>query len=266
MADYNRNTLGVNAIPADTQSRDKFPSWANWEHVPIPQSQHEAWKTTGAFSKGMARIHGRIWHIPDLVDNTYWFSIDSDNQAAIDLICKVFSTAMDKDYKTIDELSEDFLVEFHAHQPNRAHVSGYTKKPLIAKSSDASKLKSKIEANEIPAIEIKSQGQDGISFSPPSYHKLGYQYEPKRKIVPKILSIHQASKFMLTLDSELSKFGISYLIDTTSHKGSRKSMPSMEEMREPDFKVYQGHNRHECVCESLNLIYLQEQAYGLSSK
>jgi hypothetical protein len=185
MADYNRNTLGVNVIPADTQSRDTFPSWRNWQHKPVPQSQHEEWKATGAFSKGMARIHGRIWHVPDLVDDTYWFSIDCDNQAAIDLICNVFSTAMDKEYKTIDELSEDFLVEFHADQPNRAHISGYTKKPLIAKSSDGGKFKSKIEANEIPAIEIKSQGKDGISFSPPSYHKHGYQYEPKKKIVPK---------------------------------------------------------------------------------
>ena len=133
-------------------------------------------------------MHGRIWHRSDLVDDTYWFSIDCDNQAGISLICNVLSTTMDKEYKTIDELSEDFLVEFHADQPNKAHMSGYTKKPLIAKSSDSSKFKSKVEANEIPAIEIKSQGQDGIIFSPPSYHKYGYQYEPKKKIVPKTLS------------------------------------------------------------------------------
>jgi hypothetical protein len=52
---------------------------------------------------------------------------------------------------------------------------------------------------------------------------------------------------MLTLDFELSKFGINYLIGAAFRKGSKKSMPSMEEMRKPDFKVYQGHNRHECV-------------------
>jgi hypothetical protein len=82
-----------------------------------------------------------------------------------------------KRYKTLDELSEDFLVEFHADKPDRAHISGYTEKPLIAKSSDAGKFKSKIEANEIPAIEIKSEGKDGISFSPPSYHNHGHPYE-----------------------------------------------------------------------------------------
>jgi hypothetical protein len=182
-----------------------------------------------------------------LVDDTYWFSIDCDNQAGIDLICKVFSATMDKEYKTLDDLSEDFLVEFHADQPNRAHISGYTEKPLIAKSSDAGKFKSKVEANEIAAIEIKSQGQDGIIFSPPSYHKSGYQYEPSKKIAPKTMSIEHASKFMLTLDFELSKCGINYLIDTAFSKGSRKSMPSMEDMRKPDFKIRQGHNRHECV-------------------
>jgi hypothetical protein len=52
---------------------------------------------------------------------------------------------------------------------------------------------------------------------------------------------------MLILDSELSKFGINYLLDTAFRKGSRKSMPPMEDMRKPEFKVHQGHNRHECV-------------------
>jgi hypothetical protein len=110
----------------------------------------------------MARLHVKIWHKSDLEYDTYWFSIDDDNQAGIDLICKVLGVTMDKEYKNLDDLSEDFLVEFHADQPDRAHVPGYTEKPLIAKSSDAGKFKSKIEANEIPAIEIKSQGQDGI--------------------------------------------------------------------------------------------------------
>ena len=61
-ADYNRDTLGVNVIPVDTQSRNQYPNWSNWQDKPIPQSQHEDWKASGAFSKGMARIHGRIWH------------------------------------------------------------------------------------------------------------------------------------------------------------------------------------------------------------
>jgi hypothetical protein len=103
---------------------------------------------------------------------------------------------MGKEYKTLDELSEDFLVEFHADKPDRAHISGYTEKPLIAKSSDAGKFKSKIEANEIPAIEIKSEGKDGISFSPPSYHNHGHPYEAKKKIVPDIY-LNENKKKML---------------------------------------------------------------------
>jgi hypothetical protein len=198
-ADYNRDTLGVNVIPADTQSRFEYPSWKNWQDKPIPQSQHDDWKTRGAFSQGMARIHGRAWHRSNLEYDAYWFSVDCDNQAAIDVMLVVFSATMGKEYKTLDELSDDFLAEFHADQPDRAHISGYTEKPLTAKSSDAGKFKSKIEANEIPAIEIKSQGQDGISFSPPSYHKHGHPYEPKKKILPKTLSITQASKFMLLI-------------------------------------------------------------------
>ena len=51
MADYNRDILGVNTIPADTQSRIEYPNWRNWQDKPIPQSQHEDWKASGAFSK-----------------------------------------------------------------------------------------------------------------------------------------------------------------------------------------------------------------------
>jgi hypothetical protein len=85
-----------------------------------------------------------------------------------------------------------------------------------------------------------------LSSSPPSYHKHGHPYEAKKKIVPKILSIAQASKFMLTIDSELSKLDINYLTGAAFRNGS-KSMPSIQDMRTPEFKVYQGHNRHECV-------------------
>jgi hypothetical protein len=140
MADYNRNILGINAIPVDTQSRVEYPNWKIWQDKPIPQSQHEQWKNTGAFSKGMARVHGRIWHRSDLECNTYWFSIDCDNQTGIHLSCKVLGATMGKEYETLDDLSEDFLVEFHVDQPDRAHISGYTEKPLIAKSSDAAKF------------------------------------------------------------------------------------------------------------------------------
>jgi hypothetical protein len=111
VADYNRDKLGLNVIPADTQSREQYSSWLNWQNKPIPQSQHEEWKDTGAFTKGIARIHGRPWHRSDFKSDTYWFSIDCDNQAAIDLVCKVLGITMDKEYQTLDDLSDDFLVE-----------------------------------------------------------------------------------------------------------------------------------------------------------
>jgi hypothetical protein len=38
MADYNRDRLGINVIPTDTQTRSEYPSWSNWQDKPIPQS------------------------------------------------------------------------------------------------------------------------------------------------------------------------------------------------------------------------------------
>jgi hypothetical protein len=154
MADYNRKTLGLNIIPADTQSRENYSKWQEWQHNPIPESQHENWKGMGAFCKGMARMHGRIWHRPDLVVETYWFSIDCDNQAGIDLLYKVFSVVINKEYNSIADLSQDFLIDFHADAHNKVHVSGYTKKPLLAKSSDRSKFNLQINSNLLDVDDL----------------------------------------------------------------------------------------------------------------
>src|SRR5688500_15936631 len=84
IADYNRTTLGLNVIPVDTLSRGNYPAWKQFQHTPISDSQHEKWKDDDEYCKGLARMHGRVWHRPDLVADTYWFSFDADNQAAIE--------------------------------------------------------------------------------------------------------------------------------------------------------------------------------------
>jgi hypothetical protein len=133
VADYNRKTLGLNIIPADTLSRGNYPPWKQFQHEPITDSQHEKWKDDGDYCNGLARMHGRVWHRPDLVADTYWFSFDADNQAAIEFLCKSFRAALDKDYTSKEDLAQDFLVEFHADAPDRMHLSGYTKKPCRQK-------------------------------------------------------------------------------------------------------------------------------------
>ena len=65
-ADFWRVDIGVNVIPADTKNKIT-QSWLEWQNKPIPDKIHNEWKDTGAFSKGMAVILGKVWHNKDKI-------------------------------------------------------------------------------------------------------------------------------------------------------------------------------------------------------
>jgi hypothetical protein len=68
---------GLNVIPADTKKRKLLVSWLEWEHNPIPIELHNAWKIKIAFSKGLAIVTGRIWHLKDSKGLNIDFEIDN---------------------------------------------------------------------------------------------------------------------------------------------------------------------------------------------
>lgn len=43
-ADFYRDTIGVNVIPADSRNKRSFEEWSKWQNSPISQEQHEEWK------------------------------------------------------------------------------------------------------------------------------------------------------------------------------------------------------------------------------
>ena len=74
-----------------------------------------------------------------------------------------------------------------------AHLYFYSPRPLFKKSSDNTFQTQKIMANEVPAIEVKSSGGNGIMFCTPSLHKSGYRYTIIGIPEPVMLNIRQAN-------------------------------------------------------------------------
>ncbi len=62
-ADFWRYQIGVNVIPADTQNKKPVVPWDQWQDKPISDELHNQWKEQGKFSKGIALIPGKVWHI-----------------------------------------------------------------------------------------------------------------------------------------------------------------------------------------------------------
>jgi len=169
-ADYWRNSIGVNVIPALGKLKKPKVSWlkdprGNWQIEPIPQKIHDAWKKEKAFDDGMAIVCGKVLHRKDR-KHLYLCAVDLDNGKAIN--------EMTED---LNELAKKTIVEQHDN-PHTAHIYVYTTKPIPKKSSDSinAKLQEKIDANEIPAIEVKGEGTHGIMYCTPSPHKDGSHY------------------------------------------------------------------------------------------
>ena len=85
-ADYWRDQIGVNVIPADTKNKTTWIPWREWQNKAIPQGLHDKWKSEDAFSKGMAIIPGKVWHNQDKSE-LYLTFIDLDTKYAIDGVC-----------------------------------------------------------------------------------------------------------------------------------------------------------------------------------
>jgi len=50
-ADFWRDQIGVNVIPADTSDKKPIVSWLEWQDKPIPRKLHDEWKLDNIFSK-----------------------------------------------------------------------------------------------------------------------------------------------------------------------------------------------------------------------
>ncbi|MGB6674684.1 MAG: hypothetical protein WBE34_19830 [Candidatus Nitrosopolaris sp.] len=83
--------------------------------------------------------------------------------------------------------------------------------PLFKKSSDITVQTQKIMANEVPAIEVKSSGGNGIMFCTPSLHKSGYRYTIIGIPEPVMPNIRQANELEQHIDKICRKYDLKYL-------------------------------------------------------
>ncbi|CAN5235912.1 hypothetical protein BH18THE2_BH18THE2_34620 [soil metagenome] len=226
-ADYWRDDIGVNVIPANTRKKETYESWKEWQDKPIPSEIHDEWKTSGAFNNGIAIILGKVWHNPHKTD-LYLIGIDLDNQKAI----------VEVAVKGLEDLAKHVIVEQHKDDTSRAHVLLYSHKPFPKKSSNKTNVDTanRIQSNEIPAIEVKGLGSHGILFVSPSIHQNGHPYQIIDTKEPEILD-----DFVQHIDNICKKYSIPYL----DENGNGNGLTPIQDLFKPDFTILEGNNRHE---------------------
>lgn len=244
-ADFWRNEVGVNVIPADTKNKRTYEKWSIWQNEGISDEQHEDWKRRKAFDKGMAILSGKVYHRKDFEDYNLCF-IDLDNQKAIDEVCNVFGA------KELTELAQITIVEQHSDDESKAHVYFYTQYPLKKKSSDAIRYKDKINGNDVPAIEVKCSG-DGIAYCTPSPHKDGNNYEIIGTNTPGLFEGKEIENLLF----EIYKKYQMYVVGGDDPKDTDK-IP-VDDLFKPGFKILQGHNRHLAVLRVIESLYIKHR-------
>ena len=260
-ADFWRYMIGVNVIPVDTRNKRPIVKWQEYQDAPVPEKQHQEWKSDGMFAKGMAIVLGKVWHRADKI-GFYLAGIDADNRKAIEELCTRNGRVI-----TMQDFAQWTVVEQHKDNLSRAHLYLYTTRPFAKKGSDnvSADMAARIKADDIPAIEVKGLGVHGLMICSGSINKDGYGYEIIGTMEPAI-----ADDFEQHIDEICKKYGMAYL---GTKDGNGKTLLPMRELFRPDHTVLEGHNRHEAllrVMESLLFrngeILSLEEIRGLAEK
>jgi len=255
-ADYWRNDIGVNVIPAVSATKKPKVEWKYWQTNAVPDSVHEEWKTKGMFEDGMAVICGRCWHR----DEDLWLNmIDSDNRRGVDEL----TTKKDGSQGTLSEIAEHTVVEQHSNK-DKAHIYYYTKgRPMAQKTSDVGKFADQIHEDSLPAIEVKSGG-NLLSYCAPGPHKDGSQIEIIGKKEPATVEPDRIENQIRWI---CKKYNLSY----NDELDPLSPTNSVQNMLEENKKIPAGHNRSEGILrfvDSLRKHYpgMPREFYELNAK
>jgi hypothetical protein len=245
-ADFWRYNIGVNVIPADTRNKKPLVKWSEYRNKPISEWQHNRWKNSDMFCRGMAIILGRVWHKNDIKDY-FFLGIDKDNEKAIVEFCSRNGKTI-----TLGELASKTLVEQHSDNLSKAHSYYYTTRPIMSKSSD-SIFSNEINNDLIPALEAKSQG-NCLMYCTPSVHKNGTRYAFLGTCEPATLNELQTDELELHINSICKKYGIDYL----NNKNDRLLIP-IRDLFQPENRILEGHNRHEALLRVMESLILRNR-------
>jgi hypothetical protein len=253
-ADFWRHVIGVNVIPADTRAKKTHIKWSEYQNYPIPEAQHDNWKTGGVFLKGMAVIAGKVWHRPDKLGQ-YFTIIDLDKTIGIEELCTGIGKTV-----SLDLMAQKFLIEQHKDNLEKAHVYFYSPIPFPQKSFD-SKL----------GIEVKGLGEHGIVYCACSIHQnkdpldgTEHHYEiigvPNAPIT---LSLNQSVEMIQHIDGICAKYGIDYLKKDNRISRLKPMIKSL--ILDPTIKISEG-ERHLTLLSAADSTLLMHRDKGITEE
>ena len=117
------------------------------------------------------------------------------------------------------------------------------------RGSDIAVLSTRLDNNQIPAIEVKGAGEHGLLFCTPSPHKNGHNYE----IIGTTELDTAVDAFESHIDNICSKYGIPYL-NGNSNNGNNKA-PRFKNYSTKTPKSMKDITDMKHYCESWNLYY-----------
>ncbi len=210
-ADYWRNSIGVNVIPANTSTKKPKVSWKQWQTDSIPEDLHKEWKSKNLFNDGMAIICGQVFHNDSKKD--WWLNgIDCDNLLGLNEFC----------VNDIERVAKDTLVEQHSNK-EKCHIYFYTKEPIQSQAP--------LSGKNIPQIEIKSGGKF-LLYCAGGVHKDGSMIDILDCKEPALVGKEQLEE---KIDDIFTNYGLTYL----------KKVSTLKPLYERDIKIKlrKGDNR-----------------------
>ena len=109
----------------------------------------------------------------------------------------------------------------------------------------------KINANEIPALEVKSNSK-GIMFCAASPHKNGSNYKIIGTLKPKVFP---ASMVEERISRVCNKHNIPYgFVNNDTNDNSESYKIPIEDLFKPETKIYEGKNRHEAILRVMDAL------------
>ena len=239
--------IGVNIIPVNSKLKnEKDPdkkkgfckiSWSKYETEELDEKTFKQWKEQALFGQGIAIIGGYVWR--GQFKGMYLVMIDTDNQLGFDEMYP----------KGTQSVKDHTLMEQHIDMPHKAHTYFYLERPIKNKRVSGSEDKL-----GHPAIEIKSDGPDGIHIVSPSIHFGGYRYEiVSNGRFPKV---RKADDVEQHIDQICKKYDISYL-GTEQRFGYEET--DFQKYIKPDFKIGESEGRRPALLVVCNHYFWERQ-------
>ena len=226
-ADFWHYKIGVNVIPADTKAKKAHENWSQCQDKAISDELHEQRKKNGEYNKGISLIPGKIWR--GQFKGKYLVAIDLDNKKAIEEFCR----------DGLEELKQRTLVE-QTSNPEKMHIYFIVDREIPNKASDKcnAEILKKIDANEVPALEVKSNGK-GIMFCANSPHQKDGYYHIISTLKPEIFKAQVVEDRIKGICDE---YNIPYGFNRNNSTGYLST--TIGDLWKIETVILEGHNRH----------------------